>query len=317
MSLPAKALIFGGRGGLLGRALVEAFAAAGVEAVPVSGADVDYFDADALDEFLDGHEPPVGDDNAQHGDAGDDYDPASLLLVNAVAYTQVDKAEDEQEEAYRLNAAFPALLGVLAEERGHRLLHFSTDFVFDGAKGTPYAPGDATAPLSVYGASKLAGEEAIADLDIPGLLILRTAWLFGPGKMNFVKRMLELGAQRPELSVVDDQHGSPTYTPDLAALSVALVKNGASGILHAANSGPATWHELAAAAMELAGLPCVVKAIPTSGYPTKARRPPCSVLDISGTARLAGYAPRHWREALAEYVPICRAELAAQVQAAL
>lgn len=313
MSLPAKALIFGGRGGLLGRALVEAFAAAGVEAVPVSGADVDYFDADAIDEFLDGHEPPVGDDAAQE----DDYDPASLLLVNAVAYTQVDKAEDEQEEAYRLNAAFPALLGVLAEERGHRLLHFSTDFVFDGAKGAPYQPGDATGPLSVYGASKLAGEEAVTDLDIPGLLILRTAWLFGPGKMNFVKRMLELGAQRQELSVVSDQHGSPTYTPDLAALSVALVKNGATGILHAANSGPATWHELASAAIELAGLPCEVKAIPTSGYPTKAKRPPCSVLDLSETIRQAGYAPRHWREALAEYVPLCKAELAAQVQAAL
>ncbi len=293
MSLPKKALIFGGKNGLLGRTLTTALDAAGVNSVPVAGADVDYFDADALDEFLDGHEPPLEDEN---------YDPADLCLVNAVAYTQVDKAEDEPEEAYRLNAAFPALLGVLAEERGHRLVHFSTDFVFDGAKNAPYLPGDATNPLSVYGASKLAGEEALLGLELPGLLILRTSWLFGPGKMNFVQRMLELAAERPELSVVADQHGSPSYTPDLAALAVALLRNNATGLLHAANSGPATWHELAAAAIEMAKRPCRVNAIPTSGYPTRAKRPPYSVLDLGETARLAGFVPRPWREALAEYV---------------
>lgn len=287
--LPKQALVFGGTNGLLGRALVSALAAAGVEAIPVAGTDVDYFDADALEDFLDRHE-------------NEDNEDADLCIVNAVAYTQVDKAEEEPEEAYRLNAAFPALLGVLAEERGHGLVHFSTDFVFDGAKGTPYLPTDATNPLSVYGASKLAGEEALLGLDIPGLLILRTAWLFGPGKMNFVRRMLELAAERPELSVVADQFGSPTYTPDLAALTVALLGNGATGLLHAANSGPATWHELASAAIEMAKLPCRVNAIPTSGYPTRATRPPYSVLDLTETTRAAGYTPRPWREALAEYV---------------
>lgn len=287
--LPKQALVFGGTNGLLGRALVSALTAAGVEAIPVAGTDVDYFDADALHEFLDQHE---------HEEA----EEADLCLVNAVAYTQVDKAEDEPEEAYRLNAAFPALLGVLAEERGHGLVHFSTDFVFDGTKKTPYLPTDPTNPLSVYGASKLAGEEALRDLDIPRLLILRTAWLFGPGKMNFVQRMLELAAERPELNVVADQHGSPTYTPDLAALTVALLGNGATGLLHAANSGPATWHELASAAIEMAKLPCRLNAIPTSDYPTRATRPPYSVLDLTETARVAGFAPRPWREALAEYV---------------
>ena len=305
MSLPEKALVFGGRNGLLGRAVVDALAAAGVEAIPVSNADVDYFDADALDDFLDTFEPPLSDE---------DYDPATLCLVNAVAYTQVDKAEDAPEEAYRLNAALPALLGVLAEERGHRLVHFSTDFVFDGAKRTPYLPTDATDPLSVYGASKRAGEEALLALDIPGLLILRTAWLFGPGKMNFVQRMIELAAERPELSVVSDQFGSPTYTLDLAALTVALLKNGAEGLLHAANSGPATWHELASAAIELAHSPCKVIPIRTSGYPTRAKRPAYSVLDLSETARRAGYTPRHRREALAEYVAKLLAEGAAQPQ---
>jgi dTDP-4-dehydrorhamnose reductase len=287
--LPKQALVFGGTNGLLGRAVVSALAAAGVETMPVAGTDVDYFDANALEDFLDERENEDGAD-------------ADLCLVNAVAYTQVDKAEDEPEEAYRLNAAFPALLGVLAEERGHGLVHFSTDFVFDGAKTTPYLPTDPTNPLSVYGASKLAGEEALLGLDIPGLLILRTAWLFGPGKMNFVQRMLELAAERPELSVVADQHGSPTYTPDLAALTVALLGNGATGLLHAANSGPATWHELASAAIEIAKLPCRVNAIPSSGYPTRAKRPPYSVLDLTDTARLAGFTPRPWREALSEYV---------------
>jgi len=282
MSLPEKVLVLGGANGLLGRAVVAALTQADVNVVAASSADVDYFDADALDDFLDEHDPDC--------------------IINAVGYTQVDKAEDEPEEAYRLNAALPALLGVLAEEYELRLVHFSTDFVFDGAKGAPYLPTDATNPLSVYGASKLAGEEALLALDIPGLLILRTAWLFGPGKMNFVQRMLQLGAERPELSVVDDQSGSPTCTTDLAKLTVALLQNGATGLLHAANSGQASWFELASAAITLAGLPCAMKPIPTSGYPTRAKRPPYSVLDLSETTRLAGYAPRTWREALAEYV---------------
>jgi dTDP-4-dehydrorhamnose reductase len=290
MSLPKKTLVLGGANGLLGRAVVSAFEAAGVEALGVSSAQVDYFDEDALH------------------DAIDEFDPD--CLVNAVAYTQVDKAEDEQEEAYRLNAMLPALLGVVAEERELALVHYSTDFVFDGAKGAPYLPTDATNPLCVYGASKLSGEEALLEINPPGLLILRTAWLFGPGKMNFVARMLQLASERSELNVVADQFGSPTCTTDLAALTVALVANGAQGVLHAANSGQASWHELASEAIRLAGLPCVVNPIPTSGYPTRSKRPPYSVLDLAETARIAGAMPRHWREALAGYVAGHMAELA-------
>ena len=290
MSLPKKALVLGGKSGLLGRAVAEALTRAGVETLAVSGADVDYFDADALEDFLDAHE-------------GDGPDAVAVdCIINAVAYTQVDKAEDQPEEAYRLNASLPALLGVVAEERELRLVHFSTDFVFDGKKGAPCLPLDPPNPLSVYGASKLAGEEALQALDIPQLLILRTAWLFGPGKMNFVQRILELAAERKELKVVADQFGSPTCTTDLARLTVALLQNGATGLLHAVNSGQASWHELAAEAVRLAGLDCRVLAIPTSGYPTRAPRPANSVLDMTDTVRLAGYTPRHWREALAEYV---------------
>lgn len=282
MKLPTKALVLGGANGMLGRGMVSALREAGVDTLAASSADVDYFDADDLDDFLDEHEPDC--------------------LVNAVAYTQVDQAEDQPEEAYRLNASLPALLGVAAEERGLRLVHFSTDFVFDGKKGAPYLPTDDPHPLSVYGASKLAGEQCLQALDLPGLLILRTAWLFGPGKTNFVRRILELAAERKELKVVADQFGSPTLTTDLARLTVALLKNGATGLLHAVNSGQASWHELAAEAVRLAGLDCRVLPIPTSGYPTRAVRPANSVLDMKDTVPLAGYTPRHWREALVEYM---------------
>jgi dTDP-4-dehydrorhamnose reductase len=282
MTLPQKALVLGGVNGLLGRSVAAALSGAGVEVLAVTSAQLDYYDADALDEYLDEHEPDC--------------------LVNAVAYTQVDMAEDQPEDAYRLNAMLPALLGELALDYELRLVHFSTDFVFDGTKGAPYLPADATNPLSVYGASKRVGEEALLELGLADLLILRTAWLFGPGKMNFVRRMLDLAAERPELKVVADQFGSPTYTPDLAALTVALLQNGATGVLHAANSGQASWHELASAAIEQAGLACTVTAIPTSGYPTRAKRPANSVLDLTDTAKAVGYLPRPWREALAEYV---------------
>ncbi len=282
MSLPQKALVLGGKNGLLGRAVAAALDRAGVAVVPLSGADVDIFDAEALHDLVDAHDPDC--------------------LVNAVAYTQVDRAEDEPEAAYRLNASLPALLGVLADERGLRLVHYSTDFVFDGVKLVPYLPGDAASPLSVYGASKLAGEQALLDLAPEGLLILRTAWLFGPGKMNFVRRMLDLAAERPELKVVDDQHGSPTYTPDLAEMTVDLLRAGASGLFHAVNTGEATWHSLAAEALRLAGLATPVLPIATRDYPVKAVRPPYSVLDVSDLARATGRRPRHWKEALADYV---------------
>lgn len=282
MSLPEKALVLGGKNGLLGRAVAAALDKSGVAAVPLSGADADFFDIEALHDLVDAHDPDC--------------------LINAVAYTQVDRAEDEPEAAYRLNASLPALLGVLAEERGLRLVHYSTDFVFDGLKLTPYLPGDATSPLSVYGASKLAGEQALLDLAPEGLLILRTAWLFGPGKMNFVRRMLDLAAERPELKVVDDQHGSPTCTLDLAEMTVDLLRAGASGLFHVVNTGEATWHSLAAEALRLAGLTTPVLPIATRDYPVKAVRPPYSVLDVSDLVRATGRRPRHWKEALADYV---------------
>ncbi|MDQ7833791.1 MAG: dTDP-4-dehydrorhamnose reductase [Humidesulfovibrio sp.] len=292
MSLPKRVLVLGGANGMLGRAVVTALASAGVAAVAASSEDVDYFDADDLADYLD----ELDEDGAEKGLGAVD------CIVNAVAYTQVDKAEDQPEEAYKLNASMPALVGVVALERQLRLVHYSTDFVFDGKKGAPYLPTDDTNPLSVYGASKLAGEQALLALEVPGLLILRTAWLFGPGKMNFVRRILELAAERKELKVVADQFGSPTCTTDLARMTVELLDANATGLLHAVNSGEASWHQLASEAVRLAELDCRVLPIPTSGYPTRAVRPANSALDMADTLRLLRHPPRHWREALAEYV---------------
>lgn len=277
-----KAVVLGGKTGLLGQSLVRALEAAGWIVIPLGRADVDIFDPEALGGLLDREECGA--------------------LFNAVAYTQVDKAEDEPEAAFRLNATLPRLLGGLAKPRGIRLVHYSTDFVFDGRADTPYTPESPTNPLSVYGRSKLEGERALLNLDPPGLLIIRTAWLFGPGRMNFVRRILELARTRDQLNVVHDQVGSPTYTPDLARNSVALVQAGGAGLHHLACSGRASWCELASEAVSAAGLHCAVAPITTEQYPTKARRPAYSVLDLAKFTGATGIKPRPWVQCLREYV---------------
>ncbi|EMG36762.1 dTDP-4-dehydrorhamnose reductase [Desulfocurvibacter africanus PCS] len=277
-----KAVVLGGRTGLLGRSLVRALEAAGWAVVPLGRADVDIFDSQALAGVLDREE--------------------CSALFNTVAYTQVDKAEDEPQEAYRLNEQLPQLLGRLARPRGIRLVHYSTDFVFDGRADTPYAPDAPTNPLSVYGKSKLAGERALLNLDVPSLLIIRTSWLFGPGKNNFVQKILELARSRDTLGVVHDQVGSPSYTLDLARNSLALMQAGGSGVHHLANAGQASWCELASEAVNAAGLQCRVTPISTDQYPTKAKRPAYSVLDISRFTGITGLKPRPWVQCLREYV---------------
>lgn len=276
------AVILGGRSGLLGQALTQAFNQGGWRAEPLSRTDVDPFDIEALEMVL----QRLG----------------CTLLVNTVAYTAVDKAEDEPAEATRLNADLPVMLGRLAARRGLRLLHFSTDFVFDGKAEAPYTPESPTHPLSVYGRTKLAGEQALLALAPAGLAIVRTSWLFGPGKTNFVHKILELAKTRPELGVVHDQIGSPTYTLDLARNCVALADAGGQGVFHLANAGRASWCELAAEAVAVAGLSCKVKPIATADYPLKARRPAYSVLDTARFTQLTGIRPRPWIHALRDYV---------------
>ncbi|MFP5240007.1 MAG: dTDP-4-dehydrorhamnose reductase [Acidobacteriota bacterium] len=277
-----KVAVLGGRTGLLGMPLTRAFEAAGFETRPIGRADFDICDASATGAFLDEFQPD--------------------WVVNAVAYTAVDKAEDEPDEASRLNRGLPQMLGKLCKDRGVGLFHYSTDFVFDGRKTTPYTEDDPTGPLCVYGHTKLDGEKALALAAPEKLIVARVAWLFGPDKKNFVHTILNLAKQRDELSVVHDQIGSPSYTPDLAAYSVALVQAGATGLFHLANAGRASWCELASEAVTAAGLSCQVRAITSDQWPMKAKRPAYSVLSTAKFTEATGVSPRPWLQALREYV---------------
>ena len=277
-----SAVVLGGKTGLLGQALCMAMTRRGWNVHALGREDLDIFDRPAVEDFL-----------ARSG---------ATTLFNTVAYTKVDQAEDEPAEAARLNRQLPLTLGQACRKAGVPLVHYSTDFVFNGKKKCPYTPDDAPDPRSVYGRTKLQGERELLGLDLPGLLIIRTSWLFGPCRINFVTRILELAATRPELSVVDDQIGSPSYTPDLAANSLALVESGASGIFHLANSGQASWCELAAEAVRGADLPCRIKPIHSSEYPQKACRPAYSVLDLAKFTAATGITPRPWLQALREFL---------------
>jgi dTDP-4-dehydrorhamnose reductase len=282
MSRAKRAIVLGGRTGLLGQALATALAGAGWEVRPTSRTDLDPFDAAAVSALLAEFKPE--------------------RVFNTIAYTAVDLAEDESEAAYRLNRDLPALLGRLCEEAGTALVHYSTDFVFDGDKDAPYVEDDQVNPQCVYGASKLAGEEALLGLGLDETLIIRISWLFGPGKTNFVEKILGFAKSREALKVVADQIGSPSYTPELAAISLALVEAGAKGVFHAACSGQASWRDLAAEAVAQAGLPCEVLPIPSSDYPQKAKRPAYSVFDLKKLTAATGMVPCDWRDAVRRYV---------------
>ena len=278
-----RVLILGGKDGLLGQALAEACSNTGYEIHTTGRGDIDFSGSQDISNLLERIRP--------------------CLLFNAVAYTQVDQAEDDQEAAYDLNRFMPAMLGRVIKERPECLLvHYSTDFVFDGRKREPYTVEDAPAPLSVYGKSKLAGEQALLQLGLENLCIIRTAWLFGPRKKNFVRTILGLCETRNSINVVDDQFGSPTYVPDLAANSLKLVHSGGRGIFHITNSGRASWAELASEAIRLTQRECVVHPVPTREYPTKAVRPAYSVLDLSRFTECTGITPRPWPQALADYI---------------
>ncbi|SFL52353.1 dTDP-4-dehydrorhamnose reductase [Desulfomicrobium norvegicum] len=277
-----SAVVLGGKTGLLGQALCLALSRQGWTVNAPGRDELNLFERPAVEEYL-----------ARTG---------ATVLFNTVAYTKVDQAEDEPAEASRLNRQLPLVLGKAVQNAGVFLVHYSTDFVFNGRKTSPYAPGDQPAPGSVYGQTKLLGERELLALDLPNLLIIRTSWLFGPCKTNFVTRILELAATRPELSVVHDQIGSPSYTPDLAAGSLALLDKGATGIFHLANAGQASWCELATEAVRGADLACRIKPIPSSEYPQKACRPAYSVLDLSAFTAVTGIAPRPWVQALREFL---------------
>ncbi|MDB9506745.1 dTDP-4-dehydrorhamnose reductase [Microcystis aeruginosa CS-338/01] len=227
-------------------------------------------------------------------------------LVNAAAYTAVDKAEIEPDLAYFINATAPKIMAESAEKIQAKFLHISTDYVFDGRKNTPYLETDLTNPLGVYGQSKLRGEEEIKTVNSQAI-ILRTAWVYGSyGKSNFVKTMLRLGKEREELKVVVDQVGSPTWSKDIATAITQLLINAdnPTGIYNFTNSGVASWFDLTKAIFEeakISGIPLKIQRvipITTAEYPTPAVRPAYSVLSGQKISQQLGYIPPYWRDSL-------------------
>ena len=218
------------------------------------------------------------------------------VILNAAAYTAVDKAESDEDAAHAVNATATGILSDAARAHDARFVHVSTDFVFDGRAGVPYAPDAPTAPLSAYGRTKLAGEQLAG----AGALIVRTAWVYAPTGGNFVRTMLRVMAERPEVRVVADQIGTPTYAPGLAAALWTLADKGVTGTHHYTDAGAASWYDFAVAIQEeglAAGL--LDRAVPvvpiaTADYPTPAVRPHYSVLDETSTFTAMG-GPPLWR----------------------
>ena len=224
------------------------------------------------------------------------------IIINAAAYTDVDGCETNVDLAMAVNGEGVGLLALTAMEIGARLVQVSTDYVFDGGKGSPYLEGDPVGPLSIYGESKLAGELNAAV--VPDHLIVRTQWLYGIHGKNFVETMIRLAGERSELAVVDDQIGSPTFTKDLALAIKSLMDKGCRGIFHAANSGFCSWNEFAKAIFEEEGLKITVKPMTTAELNRPANRPLYSTLDCSKLAAESGFRPRPWRDALKDYLKI-------------
>lgn len=222
-------------------------------------------------------------------------------VIHCAAYTAVDQAESDSDGAFRVNGAGTRNVAVAAREVGAKLVYVSTDYVFDGTSSIPYNEYDRTNPCTVYGKSKLAGEEMVRTLH-DRYFIVRTSWVYGPYGANFVKTMLKVGAERGAVKVVHDQVGSPTYTWDLAAMLLELVRTETYGIYHASNSGTCSWYEFAVAIFEEQGMQVATEPCTTSEFPRPAPRPAFSVMEHCAI-RTNGLTPmRGWREALKDYL---------------
>jgi dTDP-4-dehydrorhamnose reductase len=274
-----RTLIFGAKG-QLGRDLLEVMSRAGE---------------------VRGYDLPEADITDEPGIFSIVEDFAPDVLINAAAYTNVEAAEDNLGEAFRVNETGARHLADIAARRNIPVVYYSTDFVFDGRANRPYQPDDAPSPLSVYGRSKLAGERATAK-ENPRHFILRTAWLYGPGGNNFVEKMLTLARQHPLLRVVTDEVGSPTHTLDLAEATLAMVQTKAYGTYHAANVGAASRFEFAQQIFGLAGVDTPLEPCIGAEFPAKARRPAYGALDCSSLTAACGYRMRPWQDALAHYM---------------
>lgn len=228
-------------------------------------------------------------------------------IINCAAYTFVDRAEGEYPLSHLINAIGAENVGRIACELNARILHFSTDYVFNGKKNEPYNEEDIPYPINAYGKTKLEGEKRLLNAH-PSPCIIRTSWLFGRTGIHFVSKMLSLMREKKEIRVVDDQRGRPTFAGDLAEAAFTLLEE--HGIYHFANSSPATWYEFAVKILQEGKnkkLPLIceiILPIPTSAYPTPAKRPSYSVLHTQKIEALLKYQPRSWRETLGETISI-------------
>lgn len=234
-------------------------------------------------------------------------DQAITHIINCAAYTHVDKAESEQEKAYLINAQGPLNLGIAAKRRGAHVLHFSTDYVFNGQGSVPYTEEHACHPINTYGKSKWKGEINLLN-ENQNSCIIRTSWLFGWPGNNFVEKMLHLMKEKKVLRVVSDQIGRPTYCQDLAEAALDLMEE--KGIYHFANACETNWYQFAqeiykqAKAIDLSLIIELIESITTHDYPTPAKRPAYSTLSTNKIEAKLGKAPRAWQEALADYLAL-------------
>jgi dTDP-4-dehydrorhamnose reductase len=267
-----------GAGGMLGRDLVEALTVRSHDVVPLPREDLDITDIATVEYVLGETRPDA--------------------VANCAAYTDVDGAEANERAAMLVNDQGAACLAAAAASVGAKILYPSSDYVFDGTKRRPYVESDLPAAVSAYGRSKQAGETSVAVAN-PKHLIARSSWLFGVGGRNFVETMLRLGREQPEIMVVSDQVGCPTYTRHLAAKLTELVESDDYGIHHVAGGGACSWYEFAQEIFDQAGVECRVLSATTAEFPRPARRPPFSVL---GSERRDSHRLPDWRQGLREYL---------------
>ena len=281
-----------GAGGMLGRDTVGELLARGEQVTGLDHAALDITGPGAVDRALAAHRPDV--------------------VVNCAAYTAVDDAEKDEEQALRINGDGPRLLARACAAYGARLVHVSTDYVFAGDARTPYSEDDPPAPRTAYGRTKLAGERGVLDELPDASAVVRTAWLYGVHGRSFVRTMIGLEASRDTVDVVDDQRGQPTWTADVAATIADLgprVGVDATGVLHVTDSGEATWYDLAREVFRLLGAdPDRVRPATSEAFPRPAPRPAYSVLAHGRLRQLGLVRPRDWRTALHEALPRIRKE---------
>jgi dTDP-4-dehydrorhamnose reductase len=270
-----------GAGGQLGVDMVGCLLAQGFEVKGFTRSELDITDYEQSKALLTAFRPDV--------------------IVHSAAYTKVDQAETDTDEAYAINAYGSRNIAVIAENLGAKLVYVSTDYVFDGQGAAPYDEFHPTKPINVYGRSKLAGEQFVEQFH-SRYFIVRTSWVYGKHGANFVKTMLKLAEERDTLTVVSDQVGCPTYTKDLAACIASLVQTEKYGIYHVSNSGSCSWFEFAKAIFELAERKVDVQPVSSEQFVRPAKRPSYSVFGHKALERNGFGQMRHWKEALGAFI---------------